>query len=125
MLREGSTIIGAQAMEIRFGEVGGVGQVALIGRLDTTGVDQIEVRLSASVIQQGRNTVVDMSGVDYISSLGIRLLITTARSLSWKGAKLVAYGVRPAVLEIIETTAMNEIVPVVPTEADALALFRA
>ncbi len=112
-------------MEMQFAEANGSAVVALAGRMDTAGVAQIELRFSTLVMPRGRNTVVDMAGVEFLASLGIRLLITAARSLAVKGAKLVVFGVRPAVMEVIETTGMKEVVPVVETEAEAFALLAA
>jgi anti-anti-sigma regulatory factor len=42
-----------------------------------------------------------------------------------KGGKMALYGANPAVMEIIETAALDEIVPVAPTEAEAIALVLA
>ena len=49
------------------------------------------------------------------------MLISTARALGAKKAKMVLYGANEAVLDVIETMALDEIVPVTKTEAEALA----
>jgi anti-anti-sigma regulatory factor len=53
------------------------------------------------------------------------MLISTARSLAFRGGTMILYGASAPVAEIIETTQLDEIVPVVPSEAEALALARA
>jgi anti-anti-sigma factor len=65
--------------------------------------------------------VVVLSGVSFIASLGIRMLLGTARALDRYGAKLVLFAPQADVMEIIETTALTEIIPVVQTEAEAVA----
>jgi anti-anti-sigma factor len=70
---------------------------------------------------KAQNTIVDLSKVSFIASLGIRMLLTTARGLAGRGAKFVMYGANPAVMEIFETTALSDIIPILNTEAEALA----
>src|SRR5689334_12580286 len=80
------------AMEMQYSDIGLVRRVVFVGRLDTAGVDRVETRFGAAVVAAGKNTVVDLSQVSFLASLGIRMLITTARSLSRKRAKLAMYG---------------------------------
>src|SRR6185312_2108561 len=101
---------------------GGVKKVVLAGRLDSAGVDVVESRFSASVVPAGENTIVDLSELSFLASLGVRMFIATTRALSWKGKKLVLYGATPPVMEIIETMGFSDVVPVVATESEALAL---
>jgi anti-sigma B factor antagonist len=110
-------------MEIQVSDIDGVKKVSLLGRLDSAGVDVIETQFSATIVPAGANTIVDLSNLTYMASLGVRMLISTTRALSWKGAKLVMYGATPAVLEIIQTMGFDDIVPLAPTESEALALL--
>ena len=84
-------------MEIQHSDIGDVRKVILAGRLDTAGVDLIETRFGASIVPAGKNTVVDLSQVTFLASMGIRMLIATNRSLSRKGGKFALYGATPAV----------------------------
>jgi anti-sigma B factor antagonist len=110
-------------MEMLLSEVGGVRKIALSGRLDSAGVDVIETRFTAATVPVGANILVDLSQVAFLASLGVRMFISTTRALSWKGAKMVLFGANPAVMETIETMGFDDIVPVVPSEAEALALL--
>jgi anti-anti-sigma factor len=109
-------------MEIRHDNVGEVRRVALAGRLDTAGVDVVETRFGAAIVPNGRNTIVDLSEVTFLASMGIRMLISTTRALSRKGGKLVMYGAVPGVRDVIETAALTEIIPLAGDESDALKL---
>ena len=75
-------------MEMQHSDIGNVRKVVLTGRLDTAGVDLIETRFGASIVPAARNTVVDISEVTFLASMGIRMLISTTRSLSRKGGKI-------------------------------------
>ncbi len=112
-------------MEFVITEVGGATKAALTGRLDTANVDKIETTFSASILPQGRPTILDLSNVTFIASLGIRLLLTTARTLGNRGARLVMFGATPAVAEILETTALSDIIPIFRSEEEALAAVTA
>jgi anti-sigma B factor antagonist len=112
-------------VELQHFDVGDVRKVVLAGRLDTTGVDRIGLQFGAMVVPEGKNTVVDMSEVSFLGSLGVRMLLSTSRALSRKGGKFVLFGVTPPVLEIIETMGFEDIVPLAGTESEAIALVTA
>jgi anti-anti-sigma factor len=103
-------------------DVGDVRKVALNGRLDTQGVDVIETRFGAVIVPAGKNTVVDLGEVTFLASMGIRMLITTTRSLSRKGARLALYNATPAVREVIETAALTDIIPLAGDESEAVSI---
>jgi len=107
-------------MDIVITEVGSVTKAELSGRLDTANVNRVEAQFSAGILPLAQNTVVDLSNVSFIASLGIRMLLSAARGLNGQGAKLVMFGATPPVMEIIETTALSDIIPVFGTEADAI-----
>jgi anti-sigma B factor antagonist len=99
---------------------GDVTCVRLSGRLDAPGADQIGVRFTATVVAQGRNAVVDLSGVTFIASLGMRLLIASARGLATKGTTMVVFGAPELVQNALEQAALDQIIAIVDTEAHAL-----
>jgi anti-anti-sigma factor len=111
-------------MELRITDLGNAAKVSLYGRLDTPGVDQIETRFTASIVPPGKHTLVDLSEVTFISSMGIRMLIGTARALGLKEAKLILVGPQQLVRESLEHVSLNQIIPIVSTEAQAQDLLK-
>ena len=109
-------------MELQMSDVGTVRKIALTGRLDTVGVDQVETKFGAAIVPGGRATVVDISEVSFLASMGIRMLISTTRALSRKGAKLALYGAVPGVMDVIETAALTDLIPVAASESEAIAI---
>lgn len=108
-------------VEMSVSEIAGhVTRVSLKGRLDAPGADSISLRFSAAVAAKGRNAILDLSGVSFVASLGIRLLISAARALSQKGCMLVIYGATDLVQGVFEDSALDQIIPIVETEADAI-----
>jgi anti-anti-sigma factor len=100
-------------------------RVALVGRLDSPGVERVELKLTGHTVPRGARTIVDLSGVEFIGSMGLRMLITLARALSRKGGILVLYAPQPLVDEVFTTASLHEIVPVLPDAESAAAAARA
>lgn len=112
-------------MQLELGEVvDGVRSVALVGRLDTPGVDQIETRFTAALSQSGTHAIVDLSRVEFVGSMGIRMFISVASAMARHKHKLVLCGAQPLVADLFETVALGDIVPVVPDAAAAHAAAR-
>lgn len=91
------------------------------GRLDTAGVDAVETRFLGAT-SADKDLVVDLSGVPLITSMGIRMLIGAARAMSIRKHRIVLFGAQPLVAEVLETAAVDSLVAVVGSAADALAL---
>ena len=102
-----------------------INRIRLNGRMDSPGVDQIELRFSAAVVAAGRNAVIDLTGVSFLASMGIRLFIASARALKLKGFKMALFGASEAVQSVLETVALDQIMPVVASEQQALDSLKA
>lgn len=96
-------------------------KVTLSGRLDTPGVDRVETRFLAALVPGANNAIVDCSGVDFVSSMGIRMLVSAARGLKSRQATLALFGVQPQVAQVFHDTALGQVIPIRTTEAEALA----
>jgi anti-sigma B factor antagonist len=95
-------------------------KVVLTGRLDTPGVERVETRFVASLVPNGRHTLVDLSQVEFIGSLGVRMFISVARSLRLKHAQLLLMAPQAQVREVFDHVSLTEIIPVCLDEAEAL-----
>jgi anti-anti-sigma factor len=95
-------------------------RVTLKGRLDTPGVGQIEGRFTAQLLPRRRHAMVDMSQVEFITSLGLRMLISTARLLGRDNARFVLFAPQEPVQEVFDSVSLAELIPIFADEADAL-----
>jgi len=108
-------------MEMAASELAGnVVCIRLNGRMDAEGAGRIDVPFTASVSAVGRTAAIDLSGVTFIASMGIRLLISAARGVRMKGSKMVLFGARPLVQDVLEQAAIDQIIPLVATQEQAL-----
>ena len=96
--------------------------VRLQGRLDAPNADRIGVPFTAAVSATGRDAVVDLSGVDFLASMGIRLLIACARAVAGRGRRMVLFGAQDMVATVLSEAAIDQIIPRVATRDEALAL---
>lgn len=98
----------------------GVRCIALTGRLDAPGADRIDISFTAAAVSSGGAVLVDLSGVSFIASMGIRLLIASARGLHAKGGQMVLFGAQPMVHTVLDQAALDQIIPLAATQQEAL-----
>ena len=98
--------------------------VRLAGRLDTLGVDKIELRFTAALVPKGKNAIVDMSGVPFVTSMGIRMFISVAKSLQAKQARLALYAPQELVSEVFENASLRQLFPICSDQAEALTAIQ-
>lgn len=102
-----------------------VDRAVLEGRLDSVTVGQIEIQFTAQLAASGRHVLFDMRKLDFLSSLGIRLLLSVTRVVARRGGQVVAFGAQPMVAEVLAAMALDEVLPIVGTEAEALGRIAA
>ena len=68
--------------------------------------------------------MLDLSGLEYISSAGLRVLMLASRDVKSRDGRLVVCGLQPIVKEIFEISRFNIVFNVLPDRASALAEFR-
>lgn len=109
-------------MDIRYDELsGGIGLIRLAGKLDILGTGQIETRFAGYCSGEKVRVIVDLSGVDFMASIGIRLLLLTAKSVSSRGGKLVLLNPTPDVHNVLEISGIPTVIPIYPQLEEAQA----
>ena len=81
--------------------------VAVAGRLDTTTAPELESELKGSM-DGADELVLDFSGLDYISSAGLRVLLSAHKAMSKKGGMKVTH-VNEMVSEVFDVTGFSDI----------------
>ncbi|MBX9596491.1 MAG: STAS domain-containing protein [Roseomonas sp.] len=100
-------------------------RIVLTGRLDSGTVGAVEIPFTATIAASGRSAVLDLTALEFLSSLGIRLLLSAARVVSRRGGKVVLFGAQPMVAEVLAAMALDQVLPLVATEDEALARLAA
>jgi anti-sigma B factor antagonist len=96
-------------------------QLALVGKLDIEGMHAIDMKFHAHTAATRKSTIVDMSEVSFVASLGMGMLIACAKSLERQGAKMVLLNPQETVEKILRTAGVDEGIPIVHSEQEAKA----
>ena len=78
--------------------------LAPIGRIDTITSPELEVAIAYDGVDE---LVFDLSQVDYISSAGLRVLLSAQKKMA--GKSMVIGGAKPAVKEVFDITGFSDI----------------
>jgi anti-anti-sigma factor len=97
--------------------------VAILGRLDIEGVNQIQERFVITTTSRRRATLVDVSEVTFIASFGMGMFIGVAKALQRQGTKMVLLAPTDMVLKALEAAGINHVIPIAYAEAEALQLL--
>ena len=81
--------------------------VSLEGRLDTSTAPQLEGELR-QLLDGTNGLVIDMAKLAYISSAGLRVLLTTHKTMSKKGGMTIK-NVNKDIMEIFDVTGFADI----------------
>jgi anti-sigma B factor antagonist len=100
-------------MELQYTELeNGVRVITLIGTLDMQGTFSVEVQFARLCAGEKIHVLVDLSKVTYLSSIGIPMLINTARSVASQGGRMGLVGPIYDVHRVLEITGVPQIIPI-------------
>ena len=83
--------------------------VALEGRLDTVTSPSLEKELAS--LEGVTELVLDFSALDYISSAGLRVLLSAQKAMSKQGKMTICH-VNDTIMEIFEVTGFSDILTI-------------
>jgi anti-anti-sigma factor len=93
------------------------------GRLDHDNCEAFQADLRPHVEACSRDStalVLDLSGLEYVSSAGLRCLMIAAREAKARAGRIVVAAMQPVVAEIFQISRFNLVLEVFPTLRDAL-----
>lgn len=96
--------------------------VALSGSLDCEGVAEIFEDFKRNVTDRALPAILDLTEVDFISSLGLRTLVASAQELTRHKARMILYNPQPFVLDELRTAGLDKECPVTQDFGEALRL---
>jgi anti-sigma B factor antagonist len=97
--------------------------VDMVGKLDTqtagSAMDQLQEILSAN----DGNLLINLSGLDFVSSSGLRVILRAAKQVRSKGGNMKVCGARGVVKEVLEISGFDSLLDLHDEEGPALAAF--
>lgn len=112
-----------EQVEIKQEEKDGVCILQLKGRLDAITSPGVE-RKVFEIIEKGQNKLLlDFSHVDYLSSAGMRVLLSILKKLRSAGGKLIVCSVTLNVMDVLKMSGFDRVLEISSSEGEALQLF--
>jgi len=90
------------------------------GRLDGTNSATADTKL-ADAVTRNPTLVLDLAGLDYISSAGLRVLLKAAKQAQTAKQKLILAGLQPAVKQVFDISGFSTLFAAFPSRDAALA----
>ena len=104
---------------------GRVAVVSVEGSVDGTTAGELTAALHGQVSGGARDLVIDIAGVDYMSSAGLRALLETVKEARKQGGDLRPAAARLEVLRVLDLSGFTSILQVFPDVDSAVASFPA
>jgi anti-anti-sigma factor len=75
---------------------------SLDGRLDNSTASKLEAALQPAIATNPKSIILHLGGLDFISSIGIRVLLETQKTLSAKGGSVLLVDLQPQIQKVLE-----------------------
>lgn len=94
------------------------------GRLDAVSSPQLEKQVMDSINESNHNKVLmNFENVSYLSSAGMRLLLSTTKKMKSKEGKFIISSVNDGVMEVIKMAGFDHILNIYNSEDEGLNMF--
>ena len=98
--------------------------IRLLGRLDAITAGEAEKRILITIDNGEKNLLLDFQHVEYISSAGMRVLLSIAKRLRGLSGKLVLCSINTRVMDILKMSGFDHVIDLQQDEHEALTKFR-
>ena len=99
--------------------------VHLEGRLDIDGSRAVEDKFAFATTTHQTGVIVDLSGLSFLASIGIRMLMSAARGQHGRGGKVVLAAPQESVRKVLEVAGIDQLIPLYADLASAEAALMA
>ena len=110
-------------MELKSEVTDGVAVYRIAGRMDALAGQNLESAVGSVISGGSPRVIFDMREVTYISSAGLRSILSIAKRAKGAHGGLAVFGLQSAVDEVFEISGFRNIIPIVPDEIQARALL--
>jgi anti-anti-sigma factor len=93
------------------------------GRIDHAVAGELEQALAAVLAESGTGragVILDFAAVDYISSVGLRVLMISAKQMRGRATPIAVAALRPVVAEIFAISRFDRVLDVFPSVREAV-----
>jgi len=101
-------------------QIGDVLVIELPQRLDAVGVEKVEKELSELINNHKGKVLADMSGVNFVASLALRMLLTNLKGVQALGGDLRLCGLQPQIADIFRKSRFDTLFKIYTERDEAL-----
>ena len=94
------------------------------GRLDAASAPILERKLATLLDEHHYRLLLDFTRIDYLSSAGLRILLSATKKLKEKKGTLILFSLQEEVLEIIKMAGFDKILHICLNEKEALQFHK-
>jgi len=99
-------------MDISMRKEGDFTVISISGRLDAMTSPDLEKEIGGLMDKGETMLAMDMAGLDYISSAGLRIILAAAKKLRPRDGKIFLAGLKKPVMEIFKISGFDAIIPI-------------
>ena len=110
-------------MDISVRETGGVSVMDFTGNLDTNTSPTAESVVNQLLEGGSEKIIFNFMDLNYISSSGLRILLSTAKKMKTSGGKMMVCNLNDTVQEVFDISGFAAILDLASNEEEALAAF--
>ncbi|MCG6552009.1 MAG: STAS domain-containing protein [Candidatus Magnetominusculus sp. LBB02] len=107
-------------MEINIDDINGIVVISLKGRMDTSNASAADEKFKGVLAKSPEKVVVSLKGLDYVSSAGLRIFLTTAKEMKKTGSKLAFAEISDQVLKVLKMSGLDMILKIYKSTDDAI-----
>ncbi len=94
------------------------------GRLDAASAPILERKINNLIEENHTHLILDFSRVDYLSSAGMRVLLSASKKLKSKKGGMILFSVSEDVGEVIKMAGFDKILHICASEKEALQFHK-
>ena len=107
-------------MDIRTENAEGVLVVAPEGRIDGINALEFQEAVNSEIDSSVTRVVIDMAGLNYISSAGLRAVLLISKALQQRNSRLVLCTLQVPIKEVFQISGFDQIISIRDTREEAL-----
>jgi anti-anti-sigma factor len=115
--------IGEGLVEVKEEKKGDILILRMRGRLDAVSSPAAEKKVFDSINSGQSRLILDFTGISYLSSAGMRMLLSTTKKLKSLSGRLVVCCVTSNVMDVLKMSGFDHVLDLSPTEDEALRKF--
>jgi anti-sigma B factor antagonist len=94
--------------------------ISVSGRIDTITSKDLDAKLNKRTEEKTKNIILNLAKVDYISSVGLRVLLAALKRHKQNQGSMPLVSLQPFVQNVFKITGLDKIFQIFPTEETAL-----